>query len=59
MKEKAPREAMAEAMQDSETVSMGEETNGRERERLRERGEERETASVGKSMKWGRKMRSS
>ena len=32
-------------------VSMGEETNGRERERLRERGEERETASVKKSMR--------
>nr|XP_027118164.1 keratin, type II cytoskeletal 1-like [Coffea arabica]XP_027120838.1 keratin, type II cytoskeletal 1-like [Coffea arabica] len=32
-------------------VSMGEETNGRERERLRVRGEERETASVEKSMR--------
>ena len=31
--------------------SMGEEMNRRERERLRERGEERETASVKKSMR--------
>ena len=47
----SPREAMAEAMEDLEMVSMGEETNGRVRERLQERGEERETASVEKSMK--------
>ncbi|KAJ1432149.1 hypothetical protein SESBI_06787 [Sesbania bispinosa] len=45
-----PRAAMAAAMEDSETVSMGEATRGVERGMLRVRRVERSTASAGKSM---------
>lgn len=45
-----PREAMALAMADSETVSMGEATRGTARGRRRVRRVERSTASAAKSM---------
>lgn len=45
-----PREAMALAMADSDTVSMGEATRGTARGSRRERRVERSTASAAKSM---------
>lgn len=45
-----PREAMATAMDDSDTVSIGEATQGMESETRRDRRVDRSTASAGKSM---------
>ncbi|PKI34779.1 hypothetical protein CRG98_044830 [Punica granatum] len=54
-----PSAAMARAMEDSVTVSMGEDTQGMEREMLRVSFVERSTLSTGKPMYPGRKMTSS
>lgn len=54
-----PRTAMARAIEDSVTVSIGEDTQGVEREMLRVSFVERSTLSTGKPMYPGRKMTSS